>query len=143
MADDSEDLMAQHFRSNYNSRLTPEEDEQFGAWAKQNGRDQDDYDYDIRGAWKELQSGQMQEADNGHLGDKYKKPNHPTFSNQSIYHGTESPMGGRYEGGEWSEAGDEFRPSKQMLYQTHGAEWLKRYMQDREPNVKLVLPEGY
>ena len=39
-------------------------------------------DYDLRGAFK---SGLTKDIQSGHWPDTYKKPNHPTFSNQSIY----------------------------------------------------------
>lgn len=47
------------------------------------------YDYDLRGYW--LQNGNLNPEDaRGHIGDMYKKPNHPTFSIYSKYY-TEQP----------------------------------------------------
>ena len=60
----------------------------------------DKQDYDIQGAWLEGET-----ADEvGHWTDKYKKPNHPTFSNQSQYSNE------KHQGGVWM--GDNFAPSK-------------------------------
>ena len=84
------------FTDKYNTQLTPEEEIQFQKWAKENDALNDLYDYDARGAWKELMSGTMSKDARGHLGDKYKKPNHPTFSDQSIYHGKDGFVGGSW-----------------------------------------------
>ena len=78
---------SEDYSDKFNTVLAPDEEEKYQAWATENHREKDVYDYDLRGAWKELQSGTMSEDERGHLGDKYKKPNHPTFSDQSIYSG--------------------------------------------------------
>lgn len=125
------------FSDKYNTKLSPQEEAAYVAWAKENGRDKDVYDYDMRGAWKELMSGDMRQADNGHLGDKYKKPNHPTFSDQSVYHGTDG-----YEGGSWEEGEDgvSFTPSKTNLSNMTKKQ-LKEYFQKYEPDVRLNINE--
>ena len=54
--------------------------------------------YSLREAFKELPYSQMKEFannPNAHLGDTYKLPNHPTFSNESKYSNEKTP------GGEW------------------------------------------
>lgn len=48
------------------------------------------YDYDIQGAFLDG----VQTGANGHLTDKFKKPNHPTFSMESIYHNKDGNVGG-------------------------------------------------
>ena len=118
------------FSSKYNTNLTAEEEKQFQVWAKENGREKDVIDYDLRGAWKEMQSGQMSEDSRGHLGDKYKKPNHPTFSNQSIY------SVGDNAGGIWSveDGKDVFTVT---VSSESEAEYLKNYFYKVEPNAKL------
>ena len=91
------------YSSKYNTPLMPDEEAKFNAWiqqmSQQQGRDfsKDMYDYDLRGFFK---SGGSQAA-NGHFTDTYKKPNHPTFSNQSQYHGKDG-----YTGGQWTQAPD-------------------------------------
>lgn len=119
------------YSEKYNTKLTPNEEVKFQEWAEKNKRTKDAYDYDIKGAWKELSTGKMKEADNGHLGDKYKKPNHPTFSNQSVYSGKEGIKGGTWgrEGGK-----DTFTPSRNHLW---SPEDLQKYFKDREPNAIL------
>lgn len=122
------------FSDRYNTKLTPAEEKAYQAWAKAEGRERDVYDYDLRGAWKELQSGSMSEDERGHLGDKYKKPNHPTFSTQSKYSTAETP------GGVWSEKNGVtvYTPSDFVL-NSIGAENLKRYFSRVEPNVELNI----
>ena len=121
-----------------NTELSPEEESAFRKWAIEKKKLGDSYDYDIRGAWKELNAGKMKFADNGHLGDKYKKPNHPTFSDQSIYHSDETP------GGSWRELPDgnvEFHASSHNMKNLPDEE-LARYFNKFEPDVKLVTPNN-
>lgn len=120
------------FSEQYNTKLSPEEEKEFQKWAQENGREKDVYDYDLRGAWKELQNGEMSEDARGHLGDKYKKPNHPTFSSQSIY--------ANGDGGTWSvdAAGhDVFTPGKKIS--AAQADYLREYFARVEPGAVLNL----
>lgn len=121
------------FTSKYNTELSPEEEIEYKEWATKNNRLNDIYDYDIKGAWKEIKAGTMSEDERKHLGDKYKKPNHPTFSNQSIYHGVDG-----YEGGEW-------KTDKKGNYSflvgpsnTFSKESLQKYFIEREQGVRLI-----
>lgn len=120
------------FTDKYNTKLTPEEEAEYQEWAKKEGRERDVEDYDLRGAWKELNSGTMTEDERGHLGDKYKKPNHPTFSNQSKYNGVDGHVGG-----EWveTENGLEFVVGKSNMW---SKDRLRNYFETREPSVKLI-----
>lgn len=122
------------FTNKYNTKLTPDEEKEYQAWAKAEGRERDTYDYDLRGAWKELKSGTMSEDERGHLGDKYKKPNHPTFSTQSKYSSAETP------GGVWSEENGRtvYTPSE-FVRKGMGDENLKAYFSRFEPDVELRL----
>lgn len=119
------------FTNEYNTKLSSEEEKEFQKWAKEQGRERDLFDYDLRGAWKEMQSGSMQEDDRGHLGDKYKKPNHPTFSNQSIYSNDQNI------GGKWEERGGQtvFTPGRKLSKAE--ADFLQRYFAEVEPGVVL------
>lgn len=128
------------FKNNFNTQLSPQEESEYQKWAKENGREDDDIDYDMRGAWLS-NAGQ---SENGHYPDDFKKPNHPTFSDQSKYHGSDDPNGGVFVAGKWSvtkDGVDTFEPSKEMLQKTHPVWFLKEYMQKVEPNAKLILPE--
>ena len=132
--DDITPVTAQDYSDKFNTELTPEEEAEFQSWAKENNRERDSYDYDIRGAWKELKSGSMSEDERGHLGDKYKKPNHPTFSDQSVYNGKDGVAGGT-----WSEVDGKtvFTPGRMLSKRE--AEYLSDYFRRVEPDVKLNL----
>ncbi len=132
--DDITPVTAQDYSDKFNTELTPEEEAEFQSWAKENNRERDSYDYDIRGAWKELKSGAMSEDERGHLGDKYKKPNHPTFSDQSVYNGKDGVAGGT-----WSEIDGKtvFTPGRMLSKRE--AEYLSDYFKRVEPDVKLNL----
>lgn len=138
-----EDENAQYFRNHFNTQLTDEQETEFQAWlkedSKQRGKDVSlDLDnYDVRGFWL---GGAERDAATGHGSDTWKKPNHPTFSNESIYHDTSDELhGGKWIGGTWGE--NSFMPSKEMLEKTITTEELKKYFKEVEPWVKLVLPE--
>ena len=120
--------------SQYNTQLTPAEEKQFQAWALANNRVNDTYDYDLRGFWK---SGN-QFSDNGHGSDQFKKPNHPTFSNQSIYSTEEA------QGGSWTETPNGatvYEPSAQMMSQSGAPESLQDYFKRYERGNWLQMPQ--
>jgi hypothetical protein len=128
------------YTSKYNTKLSPADEAKFQAWgaqqAAQTGRNPalDTYDYDMRGFWKS--NGQF--ADNGHAGDEFKKPNHPTFSDLSKYHGVDGTQGGTWGGGQdgqpWT-----FTPGTTNL-QVHDPADLQRYFQQVEQGNQLILP---
>ena len=125
------------FTDRYNTRLSPEDEMKFQAWvsavSQKEGRDRsrDLYDYDLRGFWK---SGAAF-AKNGHGSDKWKKPNHPTFSDQSIYNGEDG-----FKGGKWGKKNgkDTFMPADTSLWPI---DKLQEYMKRADPGVELVLPK--
>jgi len=140
-----EDRM-EYFRKNFNTPLTANEEEQFQRWladeSQKRGRDisKDLYNYDVRGFWANSEG----VDETGHGTDRYKKPNHPTFSNESIYHGSPSPFGWPWEGGRWRSRGDaaEFIPSKRMLQTTHPRGYLERFF-ERENAREINRPKNY
>jgi len=98
------------YTDRFNTPLTEEEQKEFDNWvaqeSKRRGRNilMDKGAYDVQGFWK---SGDYTRMKDGHGFDTWKKPNHPTFSNQSIYHGVDG-----FYGGNWTpESG--YQPSKQ------------------------------
>lgn len=118
----------------FNTQLAPQEEQAFQAWAQKMKRSNDLFDYDLRGAWK----ANAQEAANGHLPDTYKKPNHPTFSNESIYNGEAGMAGGR-----WVQTRDgwKFEASHSNL-EFFTPQELQGYFKRAEPDAVLVLPGG-
>jgi len=125
----------------YNTTLTPEELAAYKAWLAQlsafKGRDVsgDTFDYDLAGAFK---AGETPDA-RGHLDDRFKKPNHMTFSQESIYSGSD-PMtaGGQWlphRPGRW-----DFQASPANL-RSHGRAALEDYFRRVEPNSHLYMPD--
>lgn len=128
------------FRNRYNTALSPQDEAMFQAWStdesKRQGRNilNDLYDYDLRGLWN---SGGGFGGENGHAGDTYKKPNHPTFSDQSQYNGVDGYVGGVWEetpqGMTYTAAGSNMYPPQE----------LQRYFDRAEPGVRLTnSPRG-
>jgi hypothetical protein len=121
----------------FDTQLSQENEQRFRNWlakeSQRRGRDMnlDLSDYDLRGYW--INGGYKDATGRGHMPDTYKKPNHPTFSNESIYHD-----GKNYVGGTWQ--GDSaFVPGATNL-QFHGAAELQDYFKRVDPNIKLILP---
>lgn len=83
-------------RLTYNTTLSPVEEQQFASWKQQNAPNDTGEDYDLRGAFK---AGIVPDGQTGHWPDTFKKPNHPTFSNESQYAtGTNAAQAGRWNG---------------------------------------------
>jgi len=66
----------------YNTPLSPDEEKGYAGWKKKNAPNDSGYDYDLRGAYK---TGGTKDPETGHWKDRFKKPNHPTFSDESQY----------------------------------------------------------
>ncbi len=127
------------FKEKYNTPLTKEEKIEYDAWvtseSKRQGRDitMDLGAYDIQGFWKSGDYMKMDEDNHG--SDKWKKPNHPTFSNQSNYHNIDG-----YTGGTWAEDGG-YTPSE-YTRELYDKNYYDRLF-GREPNRPeyLKLPK--
>ena len=66
----------------YQTPLSPQQEMAFQLWKQKFAPHDTGEDYDLRGAFLK---GFMPDPQSGHWPDTYKKPNHPTFSNESIY----------------------------------------------------------
>jgi hypothetical protein len=66
----------------YTTKLEPDDEKKFQVWKRKNAPKDSGADYDLRGAFK---SGLAKDPETGHWNDKFKKPNHPTFSDESQY----------------------------------------------------------
>lgn len=80
--------------ANYETALNPQEEQQFQAWKSQNAPRDSGYDYDLRGAFK----AGFKPGPNGHWDDRFKNPNHPTFSTFSQYAKDVPERAGTWEG---------------------------------------------
>lgn len=118
------------------TELSPEEEKSFSAWRKTLPKDlQNDSDYDLRGAFKDGLKADKRE----HFNDKYKLPNHMTFSDQSMYSSPENT------GGSWREAPDgsfQFWASPANLLH-HSPQELIKYFDKYEKGNTLIFPWDY
>lgn len=79
----------------YDTKLTPEEEKGFPAWKAKNAPNDSGQDYDLKGAYK---AGVTPDPQTGHMPDTFKKPNHPTFSNESQYAPQAPNLAGQWTG---------------------------------------------
>lgn len=78
----------------FDTPLTDDEEKRFKTWKHKYAPNDSGQDYDFRGAFK---SGLTPGAD-GHWRDTYKKPNHETFSDESIYSSLTGTKPGHWNG---------------------------------------------
>lgn len=122
------------YTDKFNTQLSAADEAAFQKWLTAAGRAGDLRDYDMRGAWLENRGKQ---AANGHFTDRYKKPNHPTFSTESQYSGGENGTGGQWleqRDGKWR-----FRASDANLKNMTPQE-LQEYFNRVEPDAILEIP---
>jgi hypothetical protein len=134
----------------YDTELSPSEEIAFNLWVNKQypSKKVEDVtkDYDLRGAWKEINKGSVKFDERGHLPDTYKKPNHITFSNESKYHSKETPGGVWYskpiEGKNTNSKTEQwhFQPSAHNI-KTNGKENMVNYFKKFEPDVRLMFNE--
>jgi len=87
----------------YDTQLTPEEENRFAVWKANYAPKDSGADYDLRGAFK---AGLTPDPQTGHWPDTFKKPNHPTFSDQSIYASAAPEKAGHWEGDKYVPPGE-------------------------------------
>ncbi len=119
----------------FETKLPPEHETKFQQWKAQNAPNDSGEDYDLRGAY--LQNATGKNDPRGHGPDTFKKPNHPTFSDQSQYSTPEQP------GGHWdtdAQGNSTFQPSPWMAADANRMASLREYMKRVEPNTRLILP---
>ena len=115
------------YTDKFNTPLTPQEETEFNK----RFQPRDSYDYDMRGWFKQNQNEPKHEGGE-HYVDTFKKPNHPTFSDESKYHGDQ------YQGGHWDMENKTFTPGATNL-ENHGREGLEDYFKETEPDYKLKI----
>lgn len=127
------------YTAHFNTELSPGQESSFQQWmgdqSKATGRDvaQDLKDYDLRGWYRENMGADLS---GGHLTDQYKKPNHPTFSDQSMYSGAGALGAGHWDqqpGGSWN-----FAPGSGSMWSPAD---LQRYFDKYEPGNRLIPVE--
>ncbi len=120
------------FTNQYNTPLTAQELADYNTKFKSG----DSYDYDMQG-WYKANPNSDPNGKGVHYPDTYKKPNHPTFSDQSQYNGNGNT------GGKWQQQQDgsyTFTPGSTNL-QMFQPDELQNYFNKVEPKNKLILPD--
>lgn len=92
-------------QSNFETKLSKEEESKYQDWKSTYAPNDSGFDYDLRGAFK---AGLEPDPTTGHWPDTYKKPNHETFSDQSIYAKDAPHLAGTWDG-------DKYIPSQQRI----------------------------
>ena len=80
--------------TSFDTVLSPEDEQKFQTWKQRYAPNDSGEDYDLRGAFK----AGLTPGSDGHWPDTFKKPNHPTFSNESIYADAAPDRAGHWEG---------------------------------------------
>lgn len=80
----------------WDTALSPDEEPRYQKWKERYAPDDSGADYDLRGAFK---ANVTPDPASGHWPDTYKKPNHPTFSDESVYAKQGNP--GKWESGKY------------------------------------------
>lgn len=123
----------------FDTKLTPLEESRYRLAAAKAGRSGDSKDYDLRGAWNKDAASI---GSKGHLTDEFKKPNHPSFSTDSMYSSASNPGGSWVAGAKdsWS-----FTPSKRQISRAGGLAPFKKAFgsSERGQNSGLVIPPSY
>lgn len=115
---------------------------QFMKYISDTGRMSDDYDYESffndKDLFKKWLKYELSNPMKAHFSDKYKKPNHITFSEESIY-SNEKTKGGRWlnEDGKMY-----FIPTDLNIKNAGGEDKLREYFKINEPNVTLSFPDN-
>ena len=90
-------------QANFNTPLPAAKQIEYSNWKTVNAPNDSGHDYDLQGAFL---AGVTRDPATGHMPDTFKKPNHPTFSNQSQY---ATGKWAKYAG-KWS--GETYHPAK-------------------------------
>jgi hypothetical protein len=129
----------------YTTQLSPEQERAYQAWRANLPADlQNESDYDLRGAF--LAS--VQADGRAHMTDRFKKPNHITFSSGSQYSTPAQP------GGQWMETGtvNALAPQSGNSYvfwaspenaNHHSMNALSNYFNRHEQGNSVVYPLGF
>lgn len=117
----------------YDTYLTPDQESDYQS---KFGTDASE-DYDMRGYYTD-NPGTDPNTGGQHYPDTYKKPWHPTFSDESMYNGVAGTQGGTW--GTDTSGKDTFAPGKTNM-QLHGLLGMMDYFDKNEPNVTLLMPK--
>lgn len=95
------------------TKLDPQQEAAFQIWKSQYAPQDSGEDYDLRGAFLK---GYTPSPDTGHFPDEFKKPNHPTFSNESKFAQLYPRLAGSWGGPDR----DQYIPPAKQAPELHG-----------------------
>jgi len=130
-----EGIVGSLMNKTYNEAVQKQTPAGYSEWKSQLPKNlQNEVDYDLQQLYRDNPNAKPSAS--LHLDSKYKKPNHITFSDESI-HSNDKTQGGRWEeiDGKWN-----YTPSEYVLSQ-HPEEELKDYFKRNEPDAILNLPK--
>src|SRR5258708_2980391 len=119
----------------YETKLSPEEETKFQSWKQQNAPNDTGEDYDLRGAYKARLE---KDIASGHWPDTYKKPNHPTFSDESIYAKDRPDLAGSWAGPNH----DQYVPPRDSSQDIKVNPWITITPEDIEKGINIGLSAG-
>lgn len=101
--------------------LTPLQDSTYQSWKGRLPQPlQYEGDYDLKRLW--LENPGTRPSSNMHFPDRYKLPNHPTFSNESMYFNPSN----QYMAGSWQETDSSWN------YNPYNSQYKKRLIERKE-----------
>lgn len=128
--------MEQDLTNQYNTPLNTFEQAQYDMMFDPITSSGQKYDYDMQG-WFKANQDQDPHDDGAHYPDTWKKPNHPTFSDESIYHGVDGNEGGHWDLGD--NGRETFVPGK-TNYENFTPQQMIDYFKAVDPSSQLNLP---
>ena len=136
--------MPQNYKPNIPSQANMETMEGFNQYLSDTGRMSDDYDYESfyndKETFLQWLAEEIKNPGKAHFTDKYKRPNHPTFPEESVYSGQDDVVGGK-----WSNRQGKFTytPSMYNINQNGGVDKYIEKFNRYEPDTRLDLTEYY
>lgn len=117
----------------YDTPLTADQETEYQKTFKP----EDSHDYDMRGLFADDPAATAKFLAGEHGPDTYKKPWHPTFSDQSMYNGVAGTQGGTW--GTDDAGKDTFAPGPTNM-KLHGVLGMIDYFDKHEPDATLLMP---
>ena len=123
--------------SKYDTKLEPAMEKQYQEWLTtlpENQRSTKDYDlrgYFLAGMMGDPEIQLYNRGKDQHFIDRYKKPNHPTFSDLSMYHNQDG-----FVGGHWTDLGNGKWTFEAGPTNTYSKSELAKYMAEAEAGFR-------
>ena len=138
------------FTNQYNTELEAENERRFRGWlgalSQREGRDlsEDLKDYDYRAQYLDLR-GQLPEAPG--TDNRYKKPNHMTFTKDSIYSGVDGYVGGEFQEGRFVVGETNMHDESELkdYFATNNPEigvYDTRYSSEQTASLRAMIDKG-